>query len=321
MSVAAFLSDLRRRDIRVWVDGDKLRCDARAGALTDGVREELRSRKEELVSFLRMAQAAATQDSAIVPLQPNGAKIPVFAIPGHSGDVFSYRALARCLGEDRPFFALQPPGLDGRSEPLERVEEVAAHFAKAIRTFRPQGPWIIGGYCMGGTTAFELARQLHAAGGSVAFIAMFGVPFPRYFEPLNMLHDRMAFRMRGWHRRVRVFLAQSNRERLDYITWRLGVREQASDPVLQQRTRLEAVSLAAVRAYEPQPLPVRIHHYVPNEAWARRRRTGAQRWSTVATLAGSYAGPEGCTADDMLLERHAPLFAEHFKRSCALEGV
>src|SRR2546427_7475953 len=34
---------------------------------------------------------------------------------------------------------LQPPGLDGRSEPLTRVEDLAAYFAAQIRTFHPNG--------------------------------------------------------------------------------------------------------------------------------------------------------------------------------------
>ncbi|SRR6266851_978039 len=33
-SVAAFLADLRRRDIRVWADGDRLRCNAPVSVVT-----------------------------------------------------------------------------------------------------------------------------------------------------------------------------------------------------------------------------------------------------------------------------------------------
>jgi surfactin synthase thioesterase subunit len=61
------------------------------------------------------------------------------------------------LGEDQPFFGLQPPGVDGHGEPLASVEELAAYFAAQIRAFRPNSPCIIAGYCGGGTIAFELA--------------------------------------------------------------------------------------------------------------------------------------------------------------------
>jgi hypothetical protein len=118
VSVAAFLAELRSLDIEVWPDGEQLRCNAPAGSLNPALRNTLRERKSEIVKFLRSAEAAARQPHAIVPIQPRGARTPVFAVGGHNGDVFCYRALAQCLGEDQPFFGLRPPGLDGEAEPF-----------------------------------------------------------------------------------------------------------------------------------------------------------------------------------------------------------
>ena len=111
---------------------------------------------------LRKAEGIARQPDGIVPLQPRGTRIPVYAVGGHNGDVFAFRDLARHLGEDQPFFGLQPPGLDGRSEPLARVEDIAACLAAQIRAFQPSGPCVIAGYCAGGSVAFELARPARA---------------------------------------------------------------------------------------------------------------------------------------------------------------
>jgi thioesterase domain-containing protein len=97
-----------------------------------------------------------------VPLQANGPRVPVFGVAGHNGDVFCYRILAQCLGEEQPFYGLQPPGLDGEGEPLERVQDLAAYFARQILAFRPAGPCTLAGFCAGGTVAFELAQQLAA---------------------------------------------------------------------------------------------------------------------------------------------------------------
>lgn len=41
------------------------------------------------------------------------------------GDVFAYRALAPRLGEDQPFYGLQPPGYDDGTVPMTRVEDLA----------------------------------------------------------------------------------------------------------------------------------------------------------------------------------------------------
>ena len=65
-----------------------------------------------------------------MPLQAQGRGAPVFGVPGHNGDVFCYRALARELGDEHPFFGLQPPGVDGQRAPLTRVEDIAAYFAE-----------------------------------------------------------------------------------------------------------------------------------------------------------------------------------------------
>jgi len=57
VKVAALLAELRRRDIQVWADGDRLKCDAPAGALTPELRARLRQRKSEVLEFLRAPAA------------------------------------------------------------------------------------------------------------------------------------------------------------------------------------------------------------------------------------------------------------------------
>lgn len=320
MSVAAFLSELRRHDIRVWAEGDKLRCDAPAGSLTDELREQLRQRKEDIVGFLRTADAVAAQQSAIVPLQQEGARAPIFGVPAHTGDVFAYRALARALGGEQPFFALQPPGLDGRGEPLDRVEDMAAYYEGQIRAFRPHGPWIIAGYCMGGSVAFELAQRLLAGRGSAGFVAFFGVPYPTFFRPFTLLRHTIVYRAQGVRRRLRQLASQSNRERLEYVKWRLQLHKQVPDPLALARSRVEAATLRAVRAYEPRHFPGRVHHFLPCERW-ERSRVRADRWRSIAAHVETYAGPDGLTNDDMLLARYAGIFAQQFRRSCAGAGL
>jgi thioesterase domain-containing protein len=45
----------------------------------------------------------------------------------------------------------------------------AAHLA-ALRAVRPKGPYIIGGFCIGGLVAYELAQQIEASGESVEML-------------------------------------------------------------------------------------------------------------------------------------------------------
>jgi thioesterase domain-containing protein len=320
VSVAAFLSQLHRLDVHVWVEGDRLRCSARSGALTAELREQLRERRDDIVSFLRLADSVAAQQRCIVPLQPNGGKPPIFGVPG-AGDVFCFRALAQSLGPEQPFFGLQPPGADGRSAPLTRVEELAAYFAEQIQALRPRGPWIIAGKCIGGTVAYELARQLATGGSPVAFLAFFGVPYPTFFNGLNLLRHRIENRAGRVRDRVRLLGAQSAKERLEYFRWRIRLGNAAADPATALHDKVVAAMVTAVRAYEPRPFPVRIHHFVPCEAWAKRPLIQAERWRAFGALVESYPGPHGCTEEEMLLDPYARLFAQHFRATCSRAGL
>src|SRR5262249_52982882 len=86
--------------------------------------------------------------------------------------------LARQLGTGHPFYALQAAGLDEGQEPLDRLEEMAARYAEAIRTVQPEGPYHLGGWSLGGLVAFEMARQLTEQGYEVATLAVLDVPAP-----------------------------------------------------------------------------------------------------------------------------------------------
>jgi thioesterase domain-containing protein len=319
VNVAGFLSELRRLDIHVWVEGGQLRCNARAGTMTEELRQQLRQRRNDIVTFLRSAHAAAGQQSAIVPLQPNGERMPVFAVPGHNGDVFCYRAFSQALGADGPFFGLQLPGSDGQGEPYSNVEKIAAYLAQQVRAFRPQGACIVAGFCAGGAVAFELAQQLLSGGTSVAFLALFGSPYPDFFGPLQQFRYRMAHRAEGWHGHARALAGKQWRGRIGYLNAVLRQRASrtgaAADPVLAQRAKVERATLAAVRTYTPRFLACRVQHFMPSESWANSG-CGGPRWSTVAHRADVFFGPDGCTADNMLLAQHAPVFAELFRHGC-----
>ena len=86
MRAPAFLAELRSRDIQVWAEGDRLRCNSPADVLTHGLRDQLQQHKDDILEFLRSAEALARQQRAIVPLQPRGRGTPVFAVAGHNGE-------------------------------------------------------------------------------------------------------------------------------------------------------------------------------------------------------------------------------------------
>ena len=318
MMVPVFLAELRSRDVEVWADGDHLRCAAPAGVLTPDLRDQLQQRKSEILEFLRSAKELAQQQRAIVPLQPHGTRTPMFGVAGHNGDVFCYRALVQHLGEDQPFFGLQPPGLDGRSEPLTRVEDLAAYFAAQIRTFHPHGPYIITGFCAGGGVAFELARQLLQEGAAIDFIALFGSPYPSCYRFPTQLRRRLVQQMERFGRHAHALGSLSLGELRRYVVEKLGrgrahrelVDAAARDSVLVRRAKVERATIAALRRYTPGHFAGRLILLSPSREWL----SSGALWRSVVERAEEYLGPAGCDGDTMLLEPYVLDFAGLVRR-------
>jgi amino acid adenylation domain-containing protein len=120
---------------------------------------------ELLAARLREGERPA---SALVAFRPHGTRPPLFFVHGADGSVFYYRRLVEHLGPDQPFYGLQ--GTAARRL-VASNEELAARYLVDVRAVQPRGPYFLGGYCMGGTVAFEMARQLRSAGEEVALLA------------------------------------------------------------------------------------------------------------------------------------------------------
>ena len=96
--------------------------------------------------------------SSLVPIQPSGNRPPFFCVHGAGGNVLMFRELAALMHPDFPFYGLQARGLDGSKQYLKSVEEMAACYLEEIKQFQPEGPYYLGGFCLGGQIAFEIAQ-------------------------------------------------------------------------------------------------------------------------------------------------------------------
>ena len=119
------------------------------------------------------SRSSAEKWSSLVEIQPNGSRPPFFCVHGGGGNVLIYRDLSRRLGPDQPFFGFQSQGLDGQQPCLDSVEEMAARYVRELKFQQPKGPYYLGGYCLGGTVALEMARQLAESGDRVGMVALF----------------------------------------------------------------------------------------------------------------------------------------------------
>lgn len=152
--------------------------------------EELCGRRLPLATLFEGATIAEIAESLLAPaegeqypqlleIQPgNPANIPFFFLHGDlEGGGFYCAKLARGLGEDLPFYALQPHGVDGTLPPAS-VQEMATSFIASLRAVAPHGPYLLGGFCMAGLIAYEMGRQLRNDGEEVQLVAMINTPLP-----------------------------------------------------------------------------------------------------------------------------------------------
>ncbi len=110
---------------------------------------------------------------SLVTLRSTGARPPLFFVSAGDGNSVGYGALARRLGPDQPSYALAPRGLSGGAPLHGSVEAMAAHYLRMIRRVHPRGaPYLLGGRCLGGLVAYEMARRLEACGEQVALLAV-----------------------------------------------------------------------------------------------------------------------------------------------------
>jgi len=180
--------------------------------------------------------------SSLVPIQPGGSRPPVFLAHGAEGNVLLYRQLARHLGANQPVYGLQSQGLSADARIHGSIEEMAAHYVREVRTLQPGGPYYVGGYCLGGIIALEMAQQLSEHGDTVAAVIMIDsynptlVPTARLnqLKPIHLLQNL-------WFHGANLLAAQ-NIERWKFLKDKLAV--------LSDRIRVRVVALwSAVQNY------------------------------------------------------------------------
>ena len=152
---------------------------------------------EQLARILQQDEPS-TAWSPLVAIQPHGSKPPLFFMHSGGGHVLEYYPLAQSLGSDQPFYALQSEMLNGyRIDTTPRIEEMAACYVREIQAVQPTGPYFVGGFCLGGYLAYEVARQLCAKGEEIATLALVQTvmkDYPRTRPRVTFLH-RLFYRL------------------------------------------------------------------------------------------------------------------------------
>ncbi len=205
----------------------------------------------------------------VVSLNAGGARPPLFFLHGDiAGGGFYSRALARALGPEQPVYAVHPHGLAGEPVPAS-IEAMAEDRLAALRAVRPEGPYLLGGYCDGALVALEMARRLAAAGAAVpAVVLLDALAPPRILRALV----RAAAVVDG----LRGVPAERSRERL--IRWR------AREELARARLRYYRGRLAVLTRADLEERAVLVGRMIGRRLAARNGATTAGRGERAVPL-------------------------------------
>lgn len=113
----------------------------------------------------------------VLALHREGRRMPIFWV--HNLVI----SLARELGGDQPFFIVMLTSAEQKGlGPSPSLHDIAALFLKKISAIQPDGPFILGGLCIGSVLVYEIAQQMRASGLEVKLLILLDAPTQPYLS-------------------------------------------------------------------------------------------------------------------------------------------
>ncbi|MEM8733780.1 MAG: amino acid adenylation domain-containing protein [Planctomycetota bacterium] len=144
--------------------------EARFGA--DEVQLQVRLKQES-----QLIRGHAETHELIAELGGNADSQPIFMVHPPGGIVVCYRELASQI-EDYCIHGIRSRGLHGAEELPPTMEAMAEEYEEALRTVQPSGPYVLGGWSLGGLVAYEVAQRLLASGETVDRLILIDTTIP-----------------------------------------------------------------------------------------------------------------------------------------------
>ncbi len=245
------------------------------------------------------SEASEPQRPLLVALKPEGNCAPFFCVHPVGGNVLCYLDLARHLPPDQPFYALQMPGPEeGSGAPIpSSIEQMAARYVEELRRIQPRGPYLLGGWSMGGLIAFEMACLLARQGDQPDLVALIDTlppastgesPGPLPEEELMVLFAMDLARVLG--REVIIspegLRSLTTQEKLGHIV-ELGraaglLAEDIGVPQIASLFETFSTNFRASRSYYPGPYPGRLVLWLSEQTLSMASPGLSTTWNHLA---------------------------------------
>ncbi|MBI1295984.1 amino acid adenylation domain-containing protein [bacterium] len=233
---------------------------------------------------------------SLVAVQPKGHKRPIFLVPPAAATGLRFAHIAEHLGAERPIFSFESIGMDGISEPHNRVEEMAAHYISEMRLIQPKGPYLVGGMCFGAFVALEMAQSLQAQGDEVAQLVIMDAPAPQAISSLQRPRKTITHYLRRgyWHLIQNSLITQVLKPRLKRYIYRV---RSAINPIQRQRQKVISAHWVARQNYISRPYRGSILLFQSEVNFAKGEHL---RWAKISEHLVHHLTP-GTTHRDLLL--------------------
>ncbi|KRC83364.1 hypothetical protein ASE30_23250 [Achromobacter sp. Root83] len=133
---------------------------------------------QDLMHTPTLAALAARSRSPLVPLNRPVPGPALYVLHAGMGTVMDYLPLARQLSGGVAVKGLVCRGLQDGAHLDHSLAQMADDYATLIRADQPRGPYLLGGWSLGGALAGLIAHRLEAGGDAVALLGMIDPAIP-----------------------------------------------------------------------------------------------------------------------------------------------
>lgn len=136
----------------------------------------------EVIQSRYNAVTAEQKKETIIPINISGTEKPIFFIPPFVNYSGHFMQIGKLVGSQHPAYTFEPhDDTFDRNKPLS-IETIARTYLTFIREIQPAGPYYLCGWSMGGVIAFEMVRQLNAAGDTNSKLFLIDAsPLTKYY--------------------------------------------------------------------------------------------------------------------------------------------
>jgi thioesterase domain-containing protein len=223
----------------------------------------------------RLGAGPQSSKSRVLPIRSGDGRAPFFLL--HAGPMF--RVLASALPEGTPVSTISAPS-SPEIQATDSLERIAAHEVDVLLGAQPAGPYALGGWCVDGLLALEIARQIQASGR--------GEPLVVLLDTFNLARWRgvgswrkLVMKSAGLASRIRYHAANLINRRPPQGADHLAGRWRMWRDRKRRIHDVGAFFYDAARCYAPQPYHGPIVLFRPTRRPAAADRDSAAGWSSL----------------------------------------